>query len=107
MSHKTDISKYPPNSRIFIGNLPSEKTSKAELQQIFSKYGKVEDVILRRSFGFIQFDSTEAAMRAIQGEQGRIIGGLKTGKIPHYWINIEGCENEVKLMSSLFAFLWS
>jgi RNA recognition motif-containing protein len=88
MSSTDDMSKYPPNSRIFIGNLPSEKTSKAELEQIFSKYGKVYDVILRRSFGFVQFDSAESAIRAIEGEQGRIIGGLKIGRF-HYFLSVK------------------
>jgi hypothetical protein len=84
MSSTDDMSKYPPNSRIFIGNLPSEKTSKAELEQIFRKYGIVYDVILRRSFGFVQFDSAESAIRAIEGEQGRIIGGLKIGRFRYF-----------------------
>jgi len=48
----------PPNCRIFLGNLASEKTSRKELQEIFSKYGEiVEEIVLRRSFGFIQYDN--------------------------------------------------
>lgn len=69
------------NCRIFLGNLASERTSKEELYSIFSKYGPiVEDVVMRRSFGFIQYDNPESALRAIEGENGRIIGGMRLGK---------------------------
>lgn len=66
-----------PNSRIFLGNLPSERTSKEELYEVFGKYGKIEDIVLRRSFGFIQFDSADAAKAAITNENGRVIGGMR------------------------------
>ncbi len=79
MSSISDDPRYN-SSRIFLGNLPSEKTSREELTQIFSKYGQiVEEIVLRKSFGFIQFDSPEAAKAAIAGEQGRIIGGMRLG----------------------------
>eukprot|EP01102_Stenamoeba_stenopodia_P022287 TRINITY_DN9231_c0_g1_i1.p1 TRINITY_DN9231_c0_g1~~TRINITY_DN9231_c0_g1_i1.p1 ORF type:complete len:731 (-),score=133.63 TRINITY_DN9231_c0_g1_i1:119-2311(-) len=70
--------QYPNNCRIFLGNLASEKTSRAELFDIFGKYGNiVEDIVLRRSFGFVQYDNPQSAIAAIQGENGRIIGGIK------------------------------
>lgn len=63
-----------------MGNLASEKTSRAELMEIFGKYGNiVEEIVLRRSFGFIQYDTPEAAVAALNGEQGRSIGGLRLG----------------------------
>ena len=70
--NNNDASARPANCRIFLGNLASEKTSRSELSEIFSKYGTiVEDIVLRRSFGFIQFDSPEAASAAIEHESGR------------------------------------
>ncbi len=70
----------PPNCRIFLGNLASEKTSKKELQDIFGKYGTiVEDIVLRRSFGFIQYDNPNSAHAAMQAENGRLIGGIRIG----------------------------
>eukprot|EP01119_Soliformovum_irregulare_P010722 TRINITY_DN2646_c0_g1_i1.p1 TRINITY_DN2646_c0_g1~~TRINITY_DN2646_c0_g1_i1.p1 ORF type:complete len:646 (-),score=156.22 TRINITY_DN2646_c0_g1_i1:13-1950(-) len=66
------------SSRLFLGNLASERTTKGELRRIFEKYGKiVEDVVMRKSFGFIQYDNCDSAMRAMKSEQGRLIGGLK------------------------------
>eukprot|EP01114_Cavostelium_apophysatum_P018480 TRINITY_DN5720_c0_g1_i1.p1 TRINITY_DN5720_c0_g1~~TRINITY_DN5720_c0_g1_i1.p1 ORF type:complete len:460 (+),score=82.61 TRINITY_DN5720_c0_g1_i1:169-1548(+) len=76
MATETSHPQYPPNCRIFIGNLASEKTSKEELSDIFARYGKIEEVVIRKSFGFVQYDSTESAEAAIAGENQRIIGGL-------------------------------
>lgn len=67
-----------PNCRIFLGNLASERTSKEDLYRIFSKYGNIiEEIVMRRSFGFIQYDNPESALAAIQGENGRVIGGMR------------------------------
>jgi hypothetical protein len=61
-----------------MGNLATEKTSVAEIKEIFSKYGTImEDPTLRRSFGFVQYDNALSAATAISCEQGRVIGGLK------------------------------
>lgn len=66
-------------ARIFLGNLPSERTSQKELSDIFSKYGKIEEIVVKKSFGFIQFEAPHAAAAAIKGERGRLIGGLRVG----------------------------
>jgi RNA recognition motif-containing protein len=83
---------YPANCRIFLGNLASEKTSRKELMEIFGKYGRiVEEIVMRRSFGFVQYDNPESAQMAIKKENGRIIGGMRVGTF----------------ISSLFSFLFS
>jgi len=70
-------SNRPADSRVFIGNLASERTTVAELVSIFSKYGNLtEEPVIRRSFGFVQYDNAESAYRAIEAEQGRVIGGM-------------------------------
>ena len=81
--HQVDdppLLERPLNSRIFLGNLASERTSKSELRRIFEPYGRIiEDPVVRRSFGFIQYDNTQSAQRAIAAEQGRMIGGMRLG----------------------------
>lgn len=67
----------PKNARVFVGNLASEFTTPQEMIKIFYKYGElIEEPVLRRSFGFIQYSSPESASRAVAGEQARIIGGI-------------------------------
>ncbi|KAH3745300.1 heterogeneous nuclear ribonucleoprotein C1/C2 [Pelomyxa schiedti] len=70
-------SVYNPNSRIFLGNLPSERTSKQELNDIFSRYGRILEIVIRKSFGFVQFERASSAQAAIDGENGRLIGHCK------------------------------
>ena len=70
--------QFPPACRVFIGNLATEKTNAREIEGIFAKYGRLaEPPVLRRSFGFVQFDDPRAAQAAIEREQGTMIGGLK------------------------------
>jgi hypothetical protein len=70
----------PPNSRIFLGNLASESTTANDLRRIFGVYGNIiEEPVIRRSFGFIQYDNPEAARAAIAGQQGQSIGGMRLG----------------------------
>ena len=63
---------------MFIGNLATEKTNIAEIERIFAKHGRLaEPPVLRRSFGFVQFDDPRAAQVAIERENGTMIGGLR------------------------------
>eukprot|EP00961_Rhodomonas_salina_P013130 176362-Rhodomonas_salina.2 len=71
--------QYPPKCRVFIGNLATEKTNVDEIAGIFAKYGRLaEKPVLLRSFGFVQYDDPRAAQRAIDAENGMMLGGLKT-----------------------------
>ena len=76
-----DPSDYALSCRIFVGNLASERTSREELTKLFSKYGGIVDIVLRKSFGFIQFDTPKAAKDAIEYENGRLLGGLNLGML--------------------------
>lgn len=97
----------PPNSRLFVGNLASEKTSKwvsrrlpplkvgfcfgpytfscfstiyrEELARIFAQYGDILEVSTKESYGFIQYDNAESVLDAIRQENGRVVAGLKMG----------------------------
>ncbi|KAI9822115.1 MAG: hypothetical protein M1832_003117 [Thelocarpon impressellum] len=69
--------RFPAKSRLFIGNLPTEKVSKRDLFQIFCKYGKLAQVSIKQAYGFIQFLEAAACQRALQAEQGQSIRGRK------------------------------
>jgi len=63
---------------VFIGNLATEKTTVSEIERIFCKHGRLaEPPVLRRSFGFVQYDEPRAATIAIERENGTMIGGLR------------------------------
>ena len=68
---------FPPNCRVFIGGLASERTSPQEIARIFEKYGRLaEEPMIRKTFGFVQYLDERCARAAIEQEQGTIIGGL-------------------------------
>ncbi|MCJ1244580.1 hypothetical protein MMC30_001778 [Trapelia coarctata] len=62
--------KFPPGSRLFVGNLPSEVVTKRDIFQIFYRYGKLAQISIKQAYGFVQFLDPRACHAAMQGEQG-------------------------------------
>ena len=58
--------KTPVCSRLFIGNL-GEGMTKEKLTEIFEPYGNVITADVKKGYGFVRFDSLEAAVAARQG----------------------------------------
>ena len=70
-------SRYPAGSRVFVGNMPRENTSEEEVRSIFGKHGLVMEVMLQKSYGFVQFDNPRSAADAIRTEHRSQIGGMQ------------------------------
>ena len=70
------------NNKIYIGNL-TYNISKQAIEEAFGKFGTVTDVALitdsktgrPKGFGFITFESSEAANEAIKELDGTDLGG--------------------------------
>jgi len=68
--------------RIYVGNLPYEATED-ELRQLFSAHGEVSEVYMPtdretgrpRGFAFVEMPSDEQATAAIEGVNGKDVGG--------------------------------
>ena len=69
--------RFPQGSRLFVGNLFTEKTNKRDLFFVFHHYGKLAQISIKNAYGFIQFHDTLACSRALQEEQGLAIRGKK------------------------------
>ncbi|CAG8681981.1 5070_t:CDS:2, partial [Acaulospora colombiana] len=65
-----EFQALPSGSRLFLGNLSTHSTSKKELYDIFSPYGKTLQISIKNSFGFVQYDNPESVKRAIEKENG-------------------------------------
>ncbi|GFE53043.1 U1 small nuclear ribonucleoprotein [Babesia ovis] len=73
----------PPNQTIYIKNLNDRiniKALKAELREMFGRFGKILDIVALTSFwrkgqAFIVFDSVEAAKTAMEEMQGFMLHG--------------------------------
>jgi cold-inducible RNA-binding protein len=68
--------------KLYVGNL-AFNTTEQDLQDEFSQYGQVSSASLvtdrdtgrSRGFAFVELDSKEAAQSAIQGLNGKEVGG--------------------------------
>ncbi|KAL2356182.1 hypothetical protein BJ546DRAFT_1025037 [Cryomyces antarcticus] len=69
--------KFPPNSRLFIGNLPTELVTKRDIFHIFHKHGTLAQISIKQAYGFVQFLEANACYRALQTEQAGTIRGRK------------------------------
>lgn len=60
--------QFPDNLRMFIGNLPANTISKADLFRIFKQYGDVAQISIKGGYGFVQFRTAEQCASCIEGE---------------------------------------
>lgn len=72
--------KEPQFTNVYVKNLDKDFTE-SSLKEIFSKYGKITSAIIMkdaegksRGFGFVNFESHENAVKAIEGLNGAEIG---------------------------------
>ncbi|KAE8136277.1 hypothetical protein BDV38DRAFT_249753 [Aspergillus pseudotamarii] len=69
--------RFPAGSRLFVGNLPTERVTKRDLFHIFHKYGKLAQISIKQAYGFIQFLEAPACKQALDVEQGAVVRGRK------------------------------
>ncbi|KAL6253288.1 nuclear polyadenylated RNA-binding protein 3 [Rhinocladiella similis] len=69
--------KFPHGSRLFVGNLPSEKVTKRDLFHTFHKHGRLAQISIKQAYGFVQYLEASSCQRALQAEQGVEIRGRK------------------------------
>ncbi|GIX69518.1 hypothetical protein CEXT_659861 [Caerostris extrusa] len=61
-------------SRVYIGRLSSQCREK-DLEKFFKGYGKINEVILKRGFGFVDFEDIRNAYDAVYELNGRNLLG--------------------------------
>ncbi|KAJ5582272.1 hypothetical protein N7535_000892 [Penicillium sp. DV-2018c] len=69
--------RFPVGSRLFVGNLPSERVTKRDMFHLFHKYGKLAQISIKQAYGFIQFLEASSCRAALDVEQGAIVRGRK------------------------------
>ncbi|KAK4556376.1 nuclear polyadenylated RNA-binding protein 3 [Recurvomyces mirabilis] len=65
--------QFPYGSRLFVGNLSSEKVTKRDIFHVFWKYGELAQISIKQAYGFVQFLEAEECQVALTREQGRQI----------------------------------
>ncbi|KAF2263522.1 hypothetical protein CC78DRAFT_581413 [Lojkania enalia] len=69
--------QFPAGSRLFIGNLPTEKVTKRDIFHRFFKHGRLAQISIKQAYGFVQFLDSASCLKALQEEQGRTVRGRK------------------------------
>ncbi|TQV98999.1 hypothetical protein V2A60_007307 [Cordyceps javanica] len=69
--------RFPEGSRLFIGNLSSDKVSKRDVFEIFHRHGRLAQISLKSAYGFVQYHTIEEGSRAIQNLEGIEIKGRR------------------------------
>lgn len=71
-------------SRVFIGHLNTEVSTKEEVETLFKPYGKILGVNLQSGYGFVQFEDEESVKMAIKQVHGTKFKGIQLGVcFPH------------------------
>ncbi|KAK8126874.1 Nucleotide-binding- alpha-beta plait [Apiospora kogelbergensis] len=74
--------RFPEGSRLFIGNLSSERVSKREVFDIFSRFGRMAQISLKQAYGFVQYHDVAEGKAATENLQGVEVGGRKINLEP-------------------------
>lgn len=69
--------RFPEGSRIFIGNLSSDKVSKRDVFDLFHRFGRLAQISLKSAYGFVQYHTVEEGERAMQNLEGIEIKGRR------------------------------
>ncbi|CBX98388.1 hypothetical protein LEMA_P097970.1 [Plenodomus lingam JN3] len=69
--------QFPMGSRLFIGNLPTEKVTKRDIFHRFYRHGRLAQISIKQAYGFVQFLDAESCRRALDAEQGQAVRGRK------------------------------
>jgi arginine/serine-rich splicing factor 4/5/6 len=82
-----------PNETLFVVNFSEETTKREDLEMLFSKFGELVRIDMKRNYAFVQFTNTEDATRARNATNG--------GKLDQNVITVE-CKYNVLLLLLLF-----
>jgi RNA recognition motif-containing protein len=59
----------PPNKQIYIGHLPYD-CRKSDLEELFNKFGRIDEVSVKRRFAFMTFETVDEAEKAVEEMNG-------------------------------------
>uniref|UniRef100_A0A914X6Q2 RRM domain-containing protein n=1 Tax=Plectus sambesii TaxID=2011161 RepID=A0A914X6Q2_9BILA len=62
-------------SRIFIGNLPTDRCTKDDIQDYFGQHGEILGISVYKGFGFVQFKEIGDAQQAVEREHQQMFFG--------------------------------
>lgn len=64
------------NSQIFIAKLGFD-TNENDMRRTFEKFGSIREIILKKSYGFVNYENQDSALEAIKAMNGQKINGRR------------------------------
>uniref|UniRef100_A0A060TC81 ARAD1D37554p n=1 Tax=Blastobotrys adeninivorans TaxID=409370 RepID=A0A060TC81_BLAAD len=61
-----DPNQFEYGSRMFLGNLPTDRITKKQLFLVYNQYGRIAQITTKQAYGFIQFFTVEACKKAME-----------------------------------------
>ena len=64
----------PNSQRVYVGNIPSD-TRDRDLEKFFKGYGRINDVVVKNGYGFVEFSDYKDADDAVADLDGKDLDG--------------------------------
>ncbi|KAI9147752.1 LOW QUALITY PROTEIN: RNA-binding protein [Paramyrothecium foliicola] len=87
--------RFPEGSRIFIGNLSSDKVSKRDVFDLFHRFGRLAQISLKSAYGFVQYHTVDEGRRALENLQGIEIKGRRIRKSSQVFFSKPGEDSQL------------
>lgn len=79
----SSLSERAIRSRVFVGHLDTEQCSRKDVMKLFGKCGRIKAVSLQHGYGFVQYENTSSALRALEEIHGTPFFGMSLGTHKH------------------------
>eukprot|EP00814_Leptocylindrus_danicus_P008147 CAMPEP_0116018504 /NCGR_PEP_ID=MMETSP0321-20121206/8686_1 /TAXON_ID=163516 /ORGANISM="Leptocylindrus danicus var. danicus, Strain B650" /LENGTH=241 /DNA_ID=CAMNT_0003488907 /DNA_START=341 /DNA_END=1068 /DNA_ORIENTATION=- len=86
--HRRSGGEIEPCDTLFVVNYHVDRTRREDLEMLFKDYGRLVRVDMRRNYAFVQFESTEEALKAKNATDG--------GKLDDSVLSVEFTEASVE-----------
>ncbi|OZJ05621.1 hypothetical protein BZG36_01506 [Bifiguratus adelaidae] len=87
-----DWESLPAEARMFVRDLKNSNLTCDDIRDCFQEFGDVIEVVLKSTFGFVQFGSVESCADAIRHKNGTYLKGNK--------LSLEVCRNKPGFLRS-------
>ena len=64
----------PNSQRVYVGNIPSDARDR-DLEKFFKGYGRINDVVVKNGYGFVEFSDYRDADDAVADLDGKDMDG--------------------------------
>ena len=78
-TNTASLSERAIRSRVFVGHLDTDQCSRVDVKRLFEQCGPVKAVSLQQGYGFVQYEKTSSALKALDEMHGKRYLGMNLG----------------------------